>query len=624
MTVVHNPTAYDIPIATLTMPELTSSMMIQVSDFSTMHRLNIDTLQKPQFIYNPAASGFGELSHTNIMLTDAFAYDPVLKRSTPLWYHHSISGVIKTDTYIDRTILTTWSKTEDTLLQIPESLTTSTLLVDGSVTVTSTDGTSYGDEYKTGIADTPLVIVDYAKGILRLRGSADAVAGPVVITYRLVTLNLAFTVPSPYLYRLTAKCRMNQPQYYHVAILTDYAYPLRVAYDRCDVDTIDRHTEYTQVCERWHNVPSTVTGNADRTFYIQQKAADTVYEIVITGMFRPYLTYAMLSRGTTSAIRRIRIAPNRTYDECWSLQEKCTAYRASTKCKGFIIDATHIKVPNTGLYITRGSDGLVSNVLVTRANGERVDVADSDAAAGIIVTAEPVSKKETIYVLYDYITEYRDLPYLCMNPTHRHDHAGLYDTGNLPWAVVREDLATKVCIISMYQSDTGMRYGVTITSRLQNSTIAQYTLETLTELFNPKGTQTPFSVYTYDNGAFTKKTTTNTVYPLAVLYLSSPIDASAITIEDARVYGGGTATQFSNQYDTAYYDGEITDMSAYLDINISAAVYNDLVARILQHHPDILYAENKEEQAHIIARNLIAAGVDKATLAGSIKEIRIG
>lgn len=620
LTVVHNPTAYDIPIATMSMPKITSDMMVQISDFSGLIRENIDALRKPLFVSSSAFDQWVTVPHANTMLTTAFAYDSVQKRSTPLWYQHSLSGIVRTESYIDRTISIVWPNGETVKpIQIPESITGTTIIAERHMSaVDATTGSIIGDEtHGVGLAE-PLLVVDYARGIIHVAKNPGATI-TIQITYRIVTIDIAFSLPTGYTSRLSAICRPQQPAYYAVSVLTDYPYPVTVMYDRCDIEHAIRHSEYTQVKEYWYQgiVPS---GSDARSYTI---AANGL--VTIGNGYRKYLTYAFISRSSDAALIKIRMAPGRTYDECWHLQIKGVPKRQSVKRQGVVIDRTHIKVPDTNLYITRSSRGSISNITALRDNGEAIRIADCDAASGIVETAEPVSKKETIYVTYDFITEYDNLPYICMNPCHIHDYPGLCDTQGNTWATIRDKLATKACILSMYTENGVTRIGVTITSRVESGTVKQWTYKDLKEKrFNPiNGSAIPFSVYTYNNGTFEKKTSSETVIPLAVLYLSSPVDESAVTIEDARTYGGGTLVKLPDQYDTTFYDGEITDMSSRLNITIKKSVYDELVGRIIQHDADVQLADNKDEEAAIKARGVITKAVDKAALSGSIKEITI-
>ena len=626
LTVVHNPTQYDIPIATIAMPDITSDMMVQVSDFSLSIRSNIDPLRKPQFYSSTALHAQQvTLAHTNVMMTNAFAYDAVLKRSTPLWYHHSLSGVIHTDEYMERTIAALQMNGTPVIIQIPESITARTSIVEGSVIVTHpATAVRLGDEYMTGNVSQPMVVVDYARGTITLApGTADAA---VHISYRMVTIAVAVKLPTGYVYRLAMTACTQQPSYFTAAILTDYPFPIMVTYDRCGTDNAIQHSEYTQVSERWRQ-SDVVNPGTDRVYTIStvNTNANTV---TITGGFQPYSTYAFMTRWTDSAMHRIRIAPDCTFDECWPLQIKCKSQRLSVKRKGYIIDQTHIKVPNDNLYVTRSSSGRISNITVLRDNDEAVTVADGDAARGIVETAEPVSKKETVYVAYDYVSEYVNLPYICMNPTHVHEYPGLCDTAGTPWSTIRSVLATKACIMTLIETATGiMQYGVTITSRVRGGVVMSYDADKLDSLFTPTTGITPLTIYLYDaaTASFSPytKAVSDHIYPLAALYLSSPFDESAITIEDARVYGGGTNTKLPNQYDTTYYDGEITDMSSRLRITVAKTVYDELTARIRQHDPKVVTADNPDEEAAIIAKAKITKAAEKAVLSGSLKEIVI-
>ena len=266
MTVVHNPTAYDIPIATITMPTVTSDMVIQMTDFSGASRSNIDALQKEQLFISPGIGGFGILDHDNIMLTDSFTYDDVRGRQIPLWYAHTLSGAVRSSNYTDYTMLIPARAADDTApvnIQIPQILTATTVLVEDSVRFATASDVTLATVTETnsyGIAvETTQFSVDYVRGIITMCPQTVE----YVLHYRIVTVDVTVEMPDSYAYRLSARMHPTSGcDYFIVSVHSNYRYPLRVHFNRIDRSSRSDHTEYTQIREIWKQIDAAAAADA--------------------------------------------------------------------------------------------------------------------------------------------------------------------------------------------------------------------------------------------------------------------------------------------------------------------------------------------------------------------------
>jgi hypothetical protein len=111
--------------------------------------------------------------------------------------------------------------------------------------------------------------------------------------------------------------------------------------------------------------------------------------------------------------------------------------------------------------------------------------------------------------------------------------------------------------------------------------------------------------------------------PLAITYVINPLDEDGYMVEDARLFGGGTAAKHRSFYDHSYFDGEATDMESYLVYKFPRWIYDDLVARAMFWDPDTVTASNPSSHAMEAARKLIKSKVRKFSQLGTRQEIII-
>ena len=618
MTVVHNPTAYDIPIATITMPKITSDMVIQMTDFSSFTRSNIDALQKEQLFISPGVNGFGTLDHDNVMLTDSFAYDEVRARHIPLWYEHTISGAIRSTNYTDYTMLIPARGEGDTApvnIQIPQILTADTVLVEDSVRFLSSlqGGIQLPTDAETGAygitVESTRFSVDYVRGIITMSPQTT----DYILSYRIVTVDISVEIPDGYVYRLSARMHpVSGCDYFVVSIHSNYRYPLRVHFNRIDRISGSDHTEYTQIHELWKQlapaVVTTTTMPNDERFYCIDEL-----KVYLLRRNAKYGQFAIASRWSETGLVRVDVPRNRSFSECWNLQCKCRRHLRRVKSEVTVIDRTHIKLQDGDVYVARNGDGDIINIAIYRSNGERLTATDCDARYGVVTSAQSVSMKEIIYAEYECYCDYVDIAPICMNPYHDH-YQGLND----PFGLLFTPHDKRIKSLGVFLLNGELCVGMF--DRVKNGNVISYTYNDLMIAV----TTTNLKLYKYTNGAFSAIENKTGVIPIAMLYLATPIDETAIAVEDARIYGGGTLQTFHNQYDRAYYDGEITDMSSHVTVKVAAEVYRGLVDANLAHDPAMYLTETPQDLAESDARATIKQAAEKAALAGTVKEISIG
>ena len=113
---------------------------------------------------------------------------------------------------------------------------------------------------------------------------------------------------------------------------------------------------------------------------------------------------------------------------------------------------------------------------------------------------------------------------------------------------------------------------------------------------------------------------------LGAIYIVNPIDTDGYTVEDMRVYGGGTTEQHRSFNEYSFYDGEAADPELYLKLHMKENLFNDLVSRIYKWDPEVVKLEgtdNKDSLARQKATELIKKKMVKFTQLGANSELII-
>ena len=105
--------------------------------------------------------------------------------------------------------------------------------------------------------------------------------------------------------------------------------------------------------------------------------------------------------------------------------------------------------------------------------------------------------------------------------------------------------------------------------------------------------------------------------PLALVYLSNPLDNDGFMINDVRTYGGGYKKPRYSCYDNSLYDGERIDLSAKIHFTVPKWIYNDLRARALEFDEDISHLSDKEHRVDGLLHSKLTALFEKYSQLGT-------
>jgi len=636
-------TPYDIPLAYISMVEVSANSVIQIQDFSSYLDGNASAAFRSINTYpttgNRLLTGnyFGK-----ILLTDEYYYDNETGSEIALWFAHHL----KTPYYSPNAMARTSTKIVRTDKVLTDRIVTGLIPSSGNYVIATGSVKVY--KKNTSLSsyeelDRDSFYMNYSIGSLIVAEDAMYhLSVPIhsfKIEYIIVPVDIIVTsqLGAPYRIELIQINPMSL-EYFSASILTVVDEQLYVQYrSRLNTGSIGESREYTTAVPIFDEVEESVRSEitSDSTFDID---ARRVYSLVDNSIYvtdgntdheftyKPkYITSTRVNVkkpyvGDFTSEWQLRISAGDVSNSDGEYSVSPSGTEITVKEPARIIDKNTIAVSGTDLAVMLKADGSWSGIYATkRSNGLELDIEAVDAKHGVLIISQDVSRKEIIDVEYSMHTNDLILKTPCVSPMPH--HSGTHSE--------MENKAAILFVIDSRRTPPERPNSIYIKyiNKLSGNRPVTFTYAMLDQWYN-SDSQVVRNAYRSDMGLPSDYTGSELIRiePLAIVQTVNPLDSDAYEIGDMRVLGGGYSERQYSFHDYSLYDGENTDMESSLVIEIPQWVKDDLKARAKLWDIDVLKSDAESQDTHAEARamEIIREKVKKYSMLGTTQEIVIG
>ncbi len=603
----------DIPIASLSFPDIRSSDVITMIDTSVYEQQNKKTSW--QYITSMSdsngnlidASIFGKYIVTNEVYRDSFNND------TPLFYRHQLYNYYLNNRVEYKEYSVVLSNSQ--LIQLPVSI--------GKEIITS----SVSCVYKEDLSDCPIQYVDYGRRLVRL---SNSVTGIIIVRYSLIPIDITVSGDRLHIYRAEIIPRPESNYYVITLLSTSYA-SLTVTFSGYDRKS-DKNmiiTEYT--------TPSIIYENIDPDVFSGEQidpantwAIPAPLSRVVTGYPVPVVKehnqlFYMRSLSTSDITKIGVILPeSEQFSNEWNISFTKnstiidgkqyttipeTLCRESELRKETISNCEGDIVSLSGQYPSfyKKSDGTIGGLVLLNNDREQTVLSISRDSRSIRLS-ERVGLNDILSLFYYNEMCVRDY-FHSLNPT-KSSCFNTYDARN------------SVMVIGLTESLNGnLSYPVVAFFPMYTELglFISYSYQYVVSILNPESHEERI----INRQRFIPLGTDEVcvdgcdVIWLGIVYTINPLTPESIQFRDMRKKGGGVTSRHVSCFDYSFYDGEATDASVKTDVIVKQSILNNYKDKLIAYDKDCILASNPEKTAHDKTRQYLNEVITKHVLPGS-------
>lgn len=628
------PTKYDIPLAGARSSEMSGNAISHITDFS--HEIlgnsyaafqnitsypdseNVDPLVRNRLISKNMFS--------DIILTDEFYYDSTTSSRIPLWYKHPFSKIMYSSSCTSKEVKRKFREdkieTDRTVYGLIPS-TGSYIIPRGSLYV-------YIGNTGAATADDNISI-DYVSGSVTVKSSLLTGLPEnqryFTVRYKLISTEIQIEeYGSPYSAIMCIAADSNYT-YFHTYILSNSKDSFKVRYMSKSEETVfetSESTSYINISSRVDTKTDIASSFKHKMFYydssdiyVQSTNSDHKYCFMPEYIRNSKISIIESNDGSFLSSWKPILTNGIVENDTGSFSSGLSSHVSYIKERAKFITDRIIAVTSDNLRHTISSGGIKGIKVIRESDNLEIGVLFVNSYRGTIELDRSISRKDTIYVSYSTAAVGQSIS-KAANPMDFFRSVGFNSkTHGILIAAIDSRMVPPGRKNGIYYKPIRLYYSgrpktftyLNIDSELNNATAATR------------------NTYRAEMGLpplFYSESTLYRVEPMCIFYVSSIYDADAYEIFDLRTYGGGLTDYQYSFYDHSSYDGERTDTSSSLRIEIPEWLKEDVKQKCMAWSPNVAKSDYPEDEADIEAEQIINSKIKKFSLIGTDQEVIIG
>lgn len=635
----NRPNNYDIPLLRLNIKEVHSNDVLQVIDCS--NKISGNNISQLMMTLLPDTTGKLSSSsrYSDIKITDEYLYDYESGKYYYLFFvAYPESLYYNGSSYSKQLTISTDNKSyssSDRIIKGLKPLDKNTLIIYNSFKV---------HRKYLGSAETELsrsdYDVDYGEGTLYLNESVTTEDNgkfpEFKISYSLLTSDIQILSTSEYRIEIEQSPVQNQ---YMIRVLLENNSQVQISYKEVSNNNISLKTEFLNCTKLFHEISNEVYASLTNILTINRRSynireSSSGYDIYVINSFKDH-KYFIKSDSDLDTIITIKKPVYRNFKENWfcscttgkifsSDNKKYTVQKSDIKFKyytdkSFYINSKRISLRNGNIITYKQYNDIWKDIVVFKASGEEIFIDYVNTKEGIIDLKQSVAATEDIYVTYKVQDNSIDITKMCFNPIIKEYKCDINIRNYYMFFLIIDDQT-----VTTYNLTTNIFIGYV--PRYSEGNQLLYSYQDIYNYINYENTESGLgrnirmtnraSIIDFGN-TYIENTKDVKFEILAIMYLISPIDQDGFNLEDVRILGGGMKIPDFSCYDYSLYDGEISDLSAFIDIIVTKEVYNTLIERYKTWSEEVILSDNPDIRAKEIVDDLLTKLMNKYVLLGS-------
>jgi len=640
----QTPGSYDISLGSLQVKDIHSHDMVQMINYDSEHPKNriaavqqiISTVQSHGSYVLNADNSFGD-----IQITDQFYFNKTTSDTYPLWYVHPLTNLYfnSRSQQREKTVVIRKSNIgRDRFIGniIPSN--ENYVLVLDSVSITGSVSISDSD-----------YIVNYGRGQIvfteaKAAEIAGATEGTVTIRYTLVPIDIKIVSPVYSFERVELLEYDEFPGYFVARILSTTRRSLHVTFKQAERITknkeeIEERTISQEVFTKVSESQRVAILASSKLSSLQKRVSSVVEDdsdlhIKVHTSNRD-TRFAISAADFASTKIKLRQPYGYSFSHDWypeitngSFEEEGYTYtvdpleHSNNISKVIetaeILTSTEIVLPRNAPRIYRDASRNVGGLSLTTPSGGSYTVDAVDMETSMAYLSRSISTGETVSSAYFRDRDSVPASHVSLNPLD------IMSFSN-------QNIRDNVIVYLLSPSDSGFDLKSSVwcmvLPRYNSSNLPiEYQFDNLNININTADDTIRLDLRNNIVGCPAPLLRTDVIVRLQILgivYVANPLDEDGFLIEDARIYGGGTATPGRSFHDYSRYDGEATDLSTRIILQLPQEYLDDMVDRAKVWDPESVKSDDPDETAYQRAMESVRSALIKFTQLGTEKEIEV-